>query len=565
MPDARPRLPHIVGLLAVILASGCGGGGGGGSVSPGGGGGSVTPTPTPAATATVVPTVTPAPQPVTIDANAPALATMTSLDVFGGNFFAYDDPSEAPILPALKTAGVHMVRYPGGATSDYYHWQTNSYSSCFGTYFSGPAPNPVLDTDLFDTTVVAPLNADVNVTVNYGTNPACSGGADPTEGPAWVQYANVTHRYGFKYWTIGNEQYFSGPSGPTVDLHTPPGAATYANLVATSYYPNMKAVDPAIQVGVDLAAPSNAASAQTRTWDQTVLANATYDFVEVHPVPANTTTSSNDTFLLTQGPAFYKSAIALVKSELATAGKPSTPIYMGEWNTDDGSPPKEQVTIVGGLFAAMVLGEFLDGGVPMATFYSGVESDCANVVSPYTNDYGWPTFATFSMINESANASANGCPGASLPPVGTPYPPAIGMQIDSSTFALGDTMIAPSISSSLTTLRAYASKRSSGYGILLVNIDENNAISTTVGIANDARSFTATQLSYTKAQFDAGGSGSFPGAAAASLGTVSGNFTVTLPPWSMTGIVLTATSASATHRKPAARPRRYGAASSLRT
>ena len=53
--------------------------------------------------------------------------------------------------------------------------------------------------------IAQPLHAHVAITVNYGTNPDCSGRADPNEAAAWVNYANNVKQYGIKYWTIGNE------------------------------------------------------------------------------------------------------------------------------------------------------------------------------------------------------------------------------------------------------------------------------------------------------------------------------------------------------------------------
>ena len=58
---------------------------------------------------------------------------------------------------------------------------------------------------------------DVAVTVNYGSNRACSGGADPSEAAGWVQYANDTKHYGITWWTVGDEQFGSWET----DRHSP--------------------------------------------------------------------------------------------------------------------------------------------------------------------------------------------------------------------------------------------------------------------------------------------------------------------------------------------------------
>jgi hypothetical protein len=96
----------------------------------------------------------------------------------------------------------------------------------------------------------------------------------------------------------------------------------------------------------------------------------------------------------------------------------------------------------------------------------------------------------------------------------------------------------PYVDSNLPTVKAYASKRSSGYGVLLVNIDENNPVTTMVGIANDTRTFQATMLLYGKAQYDESQTNIWVGPVSSSLGTVTNPFSVTLPPWSMTIVQL---------------------------
>jgi hypothetical protein len=194
---------------------------------------------------------------VSIDAASPALATVDR-DVFGVNLTAAMDLTNSSanyntIMSTFRSASFGMARWPLAALSDYYHWQTNSFSSCAAAY--GPASRTTFDQ--FMQQVAMPLGLDVNITVNYGSNGDCSGGADPNEAAAWVDYANNQMHYGIKYWTIGNEQYYGSPTlGATVttpDFNVLPsepgsdGSTTYASRVATQFYPLMKAKDPTIQ------------------------------------------------------------------------------------------------------------------------------------------------------------------------------------------------------------------------------------------------------------------------------------------------------------------------------
>ena len=78
----------------------------------------------------------------------------------------------------------------------------------------------------------------------------------------------------------------------------------------------MKAKDPSIQIGIDLVVPDNNASNRTTPWDVTVLANAQFDFVEVHwygASPGNVAISDSD--LLNSADSYFIPAIAQLKSE----------------------------------------------------------------------------------------------------------------------------------------------------------------------------------------------------------------------------------------------------------
>jgi hypothetical protein len=517
----------IFSVLSLALVSACGGfgGGGGGATIPSG----------PSATATPRPTPTAGPG-ISVDADAAAVGTV-SKDLFGVNQFAYENQSGAAVTAALQSIGGGLIRYPGGSTSDFYHWQANTYSSCMGSYYSGPVPSTGAWTfDQFMQGIPIPVGAHVAVTVNYGSNQNCTDGADPNEAAAWVDYANNTHHYGIKYWTIGNEQYFAGPQF-TPDLHAPATAAEYASLVATQFYPLMKAKDPTIQIGVDLAAPDNNASSRTQTWDSTVLSSARYDFVEIHPTPVNASGADNDAFTLGAAVDSFATTIAQVRSELSAAGKPaSTPIYIGEWTTPGtgSSIPRQQQSIVGGLYAAMVVGELLKSNVSLASFYTGWDLVCTNITS---SDYGFQTFATWSLFDAVLSASGNGCPGATLPPYGTPFPAARALQLASFAFQPGDSVIAATVSN-LPTVRAYVSKRASGYGFLMVNTDRSATVTVPITLKNESRTFTATAKEYGKAEYDQSKNNAWPGPNSTTIPSAGGSFSIALPPWSMTAITL---------------------------
>jgi len=508
-------------LLATVELSGCGGTG--------------SPPPPPGAT-------------VSIDAQSPKLATI-SKDVFGVNLSASMDLTNTyttynAMMTAFRSANFGIVRWPMAGISDYYHRQTNSFSSCSSIW------NPTARTtfDQFMQQVAQPLGVDVNITVNYGSNSTCTGGADPNEAAAWVDYANNQMHYGIKYWSIGNEQYYGDPtlgSTPTTPdfnvLPTDPGSvgsATYANLVASQFYPLMKAKDSSIQIGVDLVVPDNNASTRTMPWDTTVLANASFDFVEVHwygSSPANLAIS--DSALLTSGIAYFSSAVAQLRSELTAAGKPDVPIYVGEWGIpgpDGGSP--QSVTIVGALYTAAAYGELMNAGIATAGLWEGFETDCTPT-SPagYYSKQDWFTSSLYQAY------SVNSVPGcaAAVPAPGAALPRASARAVVQQALNGGDEVFTPTLTS-LPMVRAYAGKRSSGYGLLLINLDENHDANATVQIVNDSRSFVESSLVYGKAQYDDSQNNVWSPPVSQSLGAVSGSFAIDLPPWSITAIALSA-------------------------
>ena len=55
--------------------------------------------------------------------------------------------------------------------------------------------------------------------------------------------------------------------------------------------------------------------------------------------------------------------INTIKSELTTAGKPDTPIYVGEIGGPYSNPGKQSWSITQGLYAGQVLGEMMNEGV----------------------------------------------------------------------------------------------------------------------------------------------------------------------------------------------------------
>jgi hypothetical protein len=553
--------------VAVLALAACSGGGGGGVPAPIGGSGTPTPiatvapssapthtaapgstatptpapgstaTPTPGATATptAAPTATPHPTATPVATATPTpipsstatasilvhaaskIATVSNL-ILGANMAGWVDITESGLAPALASSGFTATRWPGGSESDEYHWQNNA--SCNNGY---TATNSTFDN--FMTDIAKPANLDVAITLDYGSNAACNAGGDPTEAAAWVSEAK-SKSYGIKYWTVGNEEYGSWE----YDLHSSPhNPATYASALATGFYPQIKAADSNAQVGAVVEGDS--------TWDSTVLANGKYDFVELHfyfTGPGQ----ENDQTLLTQGAPALTTQINYLKSELASAGHATTPIYVGELGSVYSTPGKQAMSITQGLFAGMVLGELMNDGVFRATWWLGFGgcSDASSGANFSSSLYGWQNFGGYMILSDGT--PEDGCPSATAVPRGTPFPTARAFQLMSQVAHEGEHSLTVTTASSLSTVRSYAATHGSGYAVVLFNLDETNAHAVNVGVDAMASGSGATITTYGKAQYDESQNNVWAGPVSSTVGAWQHTVPVTLPPWSMNVVIL---------------------------
>jgi hypothetical protein len=487
-------------LAASASLAACGGGGSGS------GGGSTPPPPPP-------------PQ-ISIDATGAGPKIMG--DQIGANMAIWYDFTTAGSIPAVQALGAKLLRWPGGSDSDMYHWQT--HTACNGTYVD---PNTTFDNFVND--VVKPGGNDLAITLNYGSNAACTGGGDPTEAAAWVAHAKALGLTGL-HWTVGNEEYGSWE----YDLHAVPhDPGTYAAAVAgaNGYYNLVKAQDPSAQVGVVVAGSFDP------TWDATVLANASYDFVELHYYAQNPG-SENDTTLLTQGPSQLTALVKYVRNELAAAGKPNTPIYLGEYNSVSSNPGKQSVSIVNGLYAGMAIGEVLNDGLPMATWWQSIGAGCSTGGNNSPSLYGWQNIGSYGLMADTW-PNPYGCIGAPSIPLGTLMPSGQAMALAEQFAVPGNQMLPVTVPGSLPNVRAYAATQGTGFAVMLFNLDQANSVTLNVQLANtSATQFTASTITYGKSQYDQSQSNVWAGPVTSALGVTGKAPTLTLPPWSMVVLLL---------------------------
>ena len=167
-------------------------------------------------------TAAPAPAPAHLSVNASQTIRSADARWFGVNTATWDGNLGQPqTLSLLQEMGCLALRFPGGSTSDTYHWASDPTGN---TRFRNNATN---------------LGAQVFITVNYGSGTS-------NEAAAWVRSANITNQCHFKYWEIGNECYGSWENDVNTVAHDP---YTYAQRTA-GYIQLMKAADPTIKVGI---------------------------------------------------------------------------------------------------------------------------------------------------------------------------------------------------------------------------------------------------------------------------------------------------------------------------
>jgi len=428
------------------------------------------------------------PTAVTVDARA-ALAKFSSIAV-GLNAAAWDGSLVHPEIPKLvRSAGVQTLRYPGGSTSDNYHWLSNSADD---PNQGGTHPDSNFDAYM---SVVKAARAESMITVNYGSG-------TEQEAADWVRYANrggpryrgpvptypgasrKGHDYGIRYWEIGNELYGDGTYGAQWEVNRKPhDPTTYAQGVV-SYSAAMKAVDPSIRIGVVLTAPGNwpddqISGASPQPWNDTVLAIAcdAVDFAVLHWYPQGPTGESDAALLaapekgestgVSYTPAI-SDMVGTLKAKLTQYCGPhasAVSIMVTETNSVSYNPGKQTTSVVNALFLADQLTTWFENGVTNVDWWALHNSPFDGNADPSL--YGEYSFGDYGVL--SAGFTSAG--GAVEPPVDTPFPGYYALEMLS---YLGhgaeDTLIKTTSSSDLVGVHA-VKQRNGRINVLLINKD----------------------------------------------------------------------------------------------
>jgi alpha-L-arabinofuranosidase len=449
----------------------------------------------------------------------------------------YDFTANASaVVDAFKGAGIAALRWPGGSTSDDYHWNGSnanpangvapSPSTCAGAY-QDSSTNYLNFINEFENAI--PSGFDVALTADYGSNAACTGGGDPSEAANWVQYAyanggKVSHV------TVGNEEYGSWEE----DLHAKKNdPTTYAAAVigSSGFYDSIKAVNSSVQVGIDVDADNKSGG-----WDDTIMSNAKgfYDFVEFHYYP-QAPGSESDSYLTHQAAQGLTTNINIVKKELAAAGEPNTPIYVGEMGSVYSNPGKQSWSITQGLYAGQMLGEMMNDGVVRATWWIGFGNCNGQAGNDSSSLYGWQTFGAYNVF---ADAAGEDCDYGG--PIGTMSPTAEAFNLFQYVAVNGEYVLTPTVAGDTTDVRAYSATHAGGTALVLFNVNETTPQTVTVMVTGEATSSDVKVITYDKALYDQTNAATPVWAlpTTTDMGSQAIPLTLTLTPWSMNVVLI---------------------------
>jgi len=456
---------------------------------------------------------------------------------FGLNTATWDgNLGNSQTLALLRQIGCTALRWPGGSTSDEYHWASD---------ISGNKTFMNLVTNLA-------AQSNSIITVNYGTGTS-------NEAAAWVRSVNITNHCGVKYWEVGNENYGSWEADSNPLPHDP---YTYAIRAAT-YIQAMKAADPTIRIGA-VAVPgednyanysanlvtnpatgevhsgfvTNSVTGQAHSgWTPIMLATfkslGVYpDFLIYHYYAEYTSGGSNSTDsdpLLLQvaddySPLTYNdwgSAAASLRQQLSNyLGSPGSNIELcvTENNSDAGSQGRQSTSIVNALYQADSFGQLMKTEFN-SLFWWDLRNGPDSSGDFDSTLYGWRTSGDLGIL-QGVNA---------------PYPAFYAKKLVQSLVRPGDTVL--NATSDYLALSAYASRKSDGaLALLVINKTPTNILNAQVAITNFAPWSAATMRSYGVAQDQAVQTNGPAAAQDISTNAIpaAATFTNAFPPYSLT-------------------------------
>lgn len=438
------------------------------------------------------------PSTVTVTVNEASRLARVPMTALGVNTAVWDgDLMDSAIPGLLRNLHATMLRYPGGSTSDVYNWETNTAPGSYAfpqnnfTNFMG---------------LVRKAGAQPIITVNGGTGTAALAAA-------WVKDANVTHHYGVRYWEIGNELY--GPWEAGNFANDPAG---YAEKAST-YIQAMKAVDPSIQIGVDLIAPGT--YSHSAEWNTTVLGTLAKlgtlpDFVIVHWYAQNPG-GENDRALLASTEQIG-TMMSTLRQQLSPYGK-SLPVFVTETNSVSSNPGRQTTSLTNALFLANDILDWLQSGASNVDWWA--LHNGATAGNSASTLYGTTNYGDYGLLSNGSSVN-----GYNEPPVNTPFPDYYGYEMLGPLAQPGATLVATGSSNTMVT--AHASRMPNGdLSVMLVNRNPNSSYQVNINLEGFHQAGPVTEITY--------GEGSV---APQTTNLPPGSRSVVVQPYSLTDLIL---------------------------
>ncbi len=439
---------------------------------------------------------------------------------------ANQDLSPAPLaalLTGLKLAGVTALRYTGGGFPDADNWRGGKADCTAVDGQTTPSRTGTTSNTLqhMMEAVAKPLGLDVDMTVNYGSNPpSCDdGGSAQRNGADLVSFANQERKYGINRWEIGNEQY--SYDGPNIDLHPNPYFKSHGHELSTyttyepQFYEAIKAVDPTVRIAVPSAGPNPGYDPLVH-YQVPLLKQAKFDALILHSYPIVDPITDGSTLYQERVDAGtqVRGTLLSFQTQLLNAGKPSGAIWVTEWNGEESGNQwsKQSMGAVMPLFTAIQIAEFMQAGVEFATWQAQGETA---VCSTYNYDakgesaYNWWSGCGNTALVYTGSTANVGEVQVGLKP-GDLMPAARGFQILSQSGFVkdGEHMLrVQTDAAGAPWLAAYAATHNGSYAVLLINRDADHEHAVPVRLAERRAGDAVEVWSYGKRQYDRSRSG----------------------------------------------------------
>ena len=445
--------------------------------------------------------------------------------IFGVNTAVWDPLFDTPAtVSLLREAGIQSLRFPGGSTSDDYHFASNTSGDNTWTW-----------TTSFDrfAHVATNIGAQVFITINYGSG-------SPQEASNWVYYANTTKRYGFKNWEIGNENYGTWENDTNARPHD---AYTYATR-ARGFIEAMRAADATIRIGVPVSPGEEsfsngytdhpAINSRTRAkhygWTPVLLSTFKSmglrpDFLVHHRYPQEPGQES-DPGLLSSTRSWAVDATDLRRQLGDYLGADGTNVVLmcTENNSVSYNPGKQTTSLIDGLYLLDSTGQLLNTEFRSLTWWDFRNSSETN--NNAASLYGWRDYGDYGMVSQ----------------LGDRHPSFYAAKLLKN-FARGGDSLTVSHSVPVggigTPVSTYAARRTNGgLALLVINKSPDTAAKASIELQGFVPDVSASLFRYGIPQDEAARShvGSADVSQAAITG-VSTSTSETFPPYSATVIV----------------------------